>query len=111
MPSGVKHARLFQQPNETVLQLYEQILADIREEGNKDKKAEVTRLKKELADQEILVESVEDKYFSNEIDSNTYQKMLKRYTGVIESIKSKIEMLTGTIKTNIEPSPTTKCLT
>ena len=29
--------------------------------------------------------------------------MLKRYTGVIESIKSKIEMLTGTIKTNIEP--------
>ena len=37
------------------------------------------------------------------IDSNTYQKMLKRYTEVIESIKSKIEMLTGTIKTNIEP--------
>ena len=29
--------------------------------------------------------------------------MLKRYNGVIESIKSKIEMLTGTIKTNIEP--------
>ena len=34
---------------------------------------------------------------------NTYQKMLNRYNGVIENIKSKIEMLTGTIKTNIEP--------
>ena len=90
-------------PNETVLKLYEQILADIRDEGNKDKKVEVERLKKELAEQEKLVESVEDKYFSNEIDSNTYQKMLKRYNGVVESIKSKIEMLTGTIKTNIEP--------
>ena len=49
-------------PNETVLQLYEQILADIRDEGNKDKKAEVERLKKDLAEQEKLVESVEDKY-------------------------------------------------
>ena len=37
-------------PNETVLKLYEQILADIRDEGNKDKKAEVERLKKELAE-------------------------------------------------------------
>ena len=90
-------------PNETVLKLYEQILADIRDEGNKDKKAEVERLKKDLAEQEKLVESVEDKYFSNEIDSNNYQKMLKRYNGVIESIKNKIEVLTGTIKNNIEP--------
>ena len=89
-------------PNETVLQLYEQILADIRDEGNKDKKNEIARLKKELSEQEKLVESVEDKYFSNEIDSNIYQKMLKRYNGVIESLKSKIEMLAGTI-TNIEP--------
>ena len=89
-------------PNETVLQLYEQILADIRDEGNKDKKNEIVRLKKELSEQEKLVESVEDKYFSNEIDSNVYQKMLKRYNGVIESLKSKIEMLAGTI-TNIEP--------
>lgn len=90
-------------PNETVLKLYEQILADIRDEGNKDKKAEVARLKKELAEQQKLVESVEDKYFSNEIDSNIYQKMLKRYNGVIESIEGKIKMLTETINTNIEP--------
>ena len=90
-------------PNETVLKLYEQILADIRDEGNKDKKNEIAQLKKELAEREKLVESVEDKYFRNEINSNTYQKMSKRYSEAIEDIKSKVKMLKGRIESNIEP--------
>lgn len=90
-------------PNEAVLTLYEQILQDLRGDNSKAKRMEVAKIKKEIADYQALVESVEDKYIQDKIDDAQYKKMLNRYNGTIETLENRLSLLTDSRNSDIEP--------
>lgn len=90
-------------PNEAVVKLYEQILQDLRGDNSKAKRMEVAKIKKEIADYQALVESVEDKYIQDKIDDAQYKKMLNRYNGTIETLENRLSLLTDSRNSDIEP--------
>ena len=90
-------------PNDTVLKLYEQILADLRGDNSKAKRLEVAKIKKEIADYQALIESVEDKYIQDKIDDAQYKKLLNRYNSAIETLENRLYLLSDTSNSNIEP--------
>jgi hypothetical protein len=62
-------------PNNAVLNLYEKILLDLRDERNKDKTAEAASLNTELQKVKSRLESLQDKYMDGEIDKTQFNSM------------------------------------
>jgi hypothetical protein len=52
-------------PNKEVLNLYEKILLDLKDERNKDKKVEATSLNNDLQKAKSKLESLQDKYYDS----------------------------------------------
>ena len=90
-------------PNETVLRLYEHILLDLRDNNSRAKRVEIAKIKKEIEEYHKLIECVEDKFIQDKIDDTQYKKMLNRYNGTIETLENRLNILSDTQNSEIEP--------
>ena len=76
----------FKIPNE-VLDLYYHIMAKKFENDEKDKHKEIKDLNKKINEVESIINSIDDKFFKDQINIDTYTKAKKRYNSNIENLK------------------------
>lgn len=90
-------------PNGVVLELYKEVLSDIRKDSLMDKKKEVDVLKIDLAKIEERLNKLQDKYIDGEIDQSTFNSAKTRYENEMNQIKEKMDLMSNPNRSNIEP--------
>ena len=84
-------------PNKEVLDLYTEVLQDLRGEHKHDVEKQVEALRKEIDKVEVLLNSVHDKYFGGNLEDDDYKTNKERYERQIQELKGRIDLLqTGT---------------
>ena len=89
-------------PNETVLNLYNEILEELREKSNKSQKDELRRLQDEATQLEKRLCDIEDKFIDGDIDKDTFNRMKTRTEKEIATIQRKIDTVQSS-KKNLAP--------
>lgn len=90
-------------PNQTVLQLYQHILNDLRKEKNGDIKKEVENLEKEVEKINSRINSVEDKFLDGDLTKEQYNRIMERCLKEQTNLKQQIENLQTLNRSNLEP--------
>ena len=90
-------------PNETVLQLYSEILKDLKAEKDGNTRQDVSKLEKELQDIEMNINKVDDKFIRDEIDKSTHSRLLERYSNEKVLLQERIDVMKNPNRSNIEP--------
>ena len=80
-------------PNQTILNLYNEILLDIKGDFEKESIKQEEQLKKELASLEERIGRVNDRYFDGDITKAEKEQAIARYTNEASRLKSQIEAL------------------
>ena len=100
---GFLHYLSVLKPYKGITELYNEILNDIRM-GDKNTRIRRTELLKEELNAVIKrMDSVQDKYIDGDIDKETYNIMMERYSQEAESVKERIALLETQNNTKIEP--------
>ena len=90
-------------PNETVLNLYLEVMEDIQGAGERERAAEIARIELE---KEKLVKRrgvLENKYLGGELDVNDYKGLSERIKKEMSNLDNRIQILKTPNKTNLEP--------
>ena len=90
-------------PNESILQLYSEILNDIRSKDNKGTKDIIKNIKEELSMHQKRIEAIEDKYLDGEIDKNEYNRFMKRLSDKAKEIEQRLDIAENAKRLNLEP--------
>ena len=90
-------------PNQVVLDLYKEVLNDIRLEDNKERNAEISKLKEDLSQINKRANVLEDKYLDGEIEKSSYQGIKERLDKESNTIEGRITTLESLNRANIEP--------
>ena len=90
-------------PNDVVLELYHEILKDIRHTNNASREKEIDKLKAEISQLQARINNAEDKYLDGAVSNEMYSRMVERYQNDIATKKSQIENIQTLIRGNIEP--------
>ena len=90
-------------PNEIVLNIYGDVLDDLRKENAKDIRAIIEQLEKEAYDINERMNSIEDKYLDEEIDKNDYNRMISRQKSKLRQIEDRKDMFETQNRARIEP--------
>ena len=90
-------------PNEAIMQLYLEILKDLRKEEVRAIDAEIRKLEHEVYDIEMRMDKIEDKYLDGEIERDEYNRMINRHKGKKSGLQSRIELLQTPNRGKIEP--------
>ena len=90
-------------PNETVLELYNEILCDLKKEKSGEVKQDVCKLEKELQEIETNLNKADDKFIRDEIDNSTHNRLIERYTKDKNALQGKIDLIKNPNRSNIEP--------
>ena len=100
---GFLHYLPVLKPYKGITELYNEILNDIRM-GDKNTRIRRTELLKEELNAVIKrMDSVQDKYIDGDIDKETYNIMMERYSQEAESVKERIALLETQNNAKIEP--------
>ena len=84
-------------PNQEVLDLYQEILQDLRGEHQQDRKKEAEAVRKEISEIEKKRDNADDQLCSGNIDPKTHARIIGRYERMINELQQRIEiLLTGT---------------
>jgi len=75
------------------------IIEDVFQDREKGRLREIQRVKTEINKLSTTISSVEDKFFQNQIDFETYQKAKERYQGEKMNLEKKLEELETSSKT------------
>ena len=78
-------------PNETVLNLYNEILEELRTKSAKSQKDELRRLQDEAKHLEKRLSDIEDKFIDGDIDKDTFYRMKSRAEKDIATLNNQIE--------------------
>lgn len=78
-------------PNETVLNLYNEILEELRTKSAKSQKDELRRLQDEAKHLEKRLCDIEDKFIDGDIDKDTFYRMKSRAEKDIATLNTQIE--------------------
>lgn len=65
-------------PNEAIMQLYYEVLNDLRKENARDIRSVIDKLDGEIREINERMNKIEDKYLDGEIDKETYNRMINR---------------------------------
>lgn len=95
-------------PNTAILKLYEAILEDIYNDRSGDMKTRIVSLKGELEKQDERLASMDMMYLDKEIDKVSYDRMRKQVETTRRSLTEKVAFMEEFIRTNIEPTPSTR---
>ena len=90
-------------PYKAVLDLYNEILKDIRMGDRKAQIRHTEALKEELNAIVKRMDSVQDKYIDGDIDKATYNRLVERYSHEAESVKQRIELAENKNSAKVEP--------
>ena len=90
-------------PNKEILDLYYEILCDVKREKNGESKIEADSLNAELLKVKSRLQKLEDMYIDAEIAKEAFVNMQTRYNREITNIQSQIDFLKNPNRSNIEP--------
>ena len=90
-------------PYDTVLDLYKEILNDIRKEDRVEQIRRTERLKNELNTVIKRMDSVQDKYIDGELDKLSYNRLMERYSNEAESLQERIALVETPNNVKVEP--------
>ena len=85
-------------PNQEVLDLYTEVLQDLRGEHKQDIQREVEALRKEIQRVEALRNSADDKFCEGSLSDNAYARISKRYKKEIQGFQDRINLLQSDTK-------------
>ena len=80
-------------PNQEVLDLYLEVLQDLRGEHKQDVQKEVDKLSKEVEHVEALRNGADDKFCEGTLSSEAHTRITERYEKQIQDLQSRIELL------------------
>ena len=80
-------------PNKAVLELYNEILSDIRDGKVKANKVQADKLETELKSMEARAERIKDLYYDGQIDRVEKEQSLERINKQIDSLNEQIKVL------------------
>ena len=90
-------------PHKAIIQLYTEIVNDLRKENAREIRSIIDKLDKELFEIKERMIKIEDKFIDGEIDKETYQRMMSRYENELKKIEDKKELLETSNRGKIEP--------
>lgn len=90
-------------PNETVLQLYHEVLNNLKLENGRNTKQEIRKLEEELQAVIIIMEKTDDKLMRDDIDKSTHKRLIERYSKEKLELQTKIDLMKTPNHSNIEP--------
>ena len=90
-------------PNQAIMQLYKEILIDLRKDNAKDIRAMIDDIDKDITEIDERMNKIEDKYLDEEIDKNDYNRMIARQKKQLNALIGKRELLENSNRAKIEP--------
>lgn len=90
-------------PNKAVLKLYNEILKEIRGEDKKSTVKEIETLKKEIADLSKRLEKADDKFLNDELDKDSYNRIVLKAKERQKELEERISMLQIENRKAMEP--------
>ena len=98
----LRHIRQIR-PCKAVLDLYEEVLNDIRTEKFKGINKEKNRIQEDVKKVEVRLQRLQDRFLDGEISSDDYKEIRQRYNDEIYALRSQIEILKTPNRSVIEP--------
>lgn len=89
-------------PCQAVLNLYEEVLSDVRADKFKDVNKEKNRIKDDIKKVEVRLQRLQDRYMDNEISSEDYKEIRQRYSDEIYALKNQIEIMKIPNRSDVE---------
>ena len=80
-------------PNKEVLELYTEVLQDLRGEHKQDVQKEVDKLRKEVEHVEALRNGADDKFCEGTLSADAHVRITERYERQIQELQERIELL------------------
>ena len=90
-------------PNETVLELYQEVLKDLQQDTKKERKHEADKLSEELNKVAEKMAKLEDKFIEGDIEKSEYNRIMDRYRKVALDLEKQIDILKTPSRSKIEP--------
>ena len=90
-------------PCKAVLDLYEEVLGDIRAEKFKDINKEKNRIQEDIQKIKTRLERLQDRFYDEEITIEEYKETKQRYTNEIHTLKCQFEILKTPNRAIVEP--------
>lgn len=90
-------------PNDVVLDLYEEILNDVRGEEQKERDKNVLQLNKQIQLLESRLGIIDDKFIDGDIDGDDYLRMKNRVCDEMKSLEKQRETLSALNREDIKP--------
>lgn len=90
-------------PNEAVLQLYYEVLNDLRKENARDIRMMIDKLDSEMYEINERMNKIEDKYLDGELGKDDYNRMINRQKGQLKVLGDRKELLETQNRGKIEP--------
>ena len=90
-------------PNTEVLNLYHEILCDLKGKKDGERKAEAINLEANLSVATQRLHNMEDMYIDKKITEESYLNIQQRYNTEINDLKNKIAFLKDSRQSNLEP--------
>ena len=90
-------------PNKEILDLYNEILCDLKRERDGEKRIEADSFNTELSRVMIRLQKLEDMYMDGEITKDAFNNMQERYNKEINNLQNQIELFKNPNRSNLEP--------
>ena len=90
-------------PCKAVLDLYEEVLNDIRTEKFKCVNKEKNRIQEDIKKVEVRLQRLQDRFLDGEISSDDYKDIRQRYNDEIYALRSQIEIIKTPNRSVVEP--------
>ena len=90
-------------PNETVSQLYCEVLKDLKAEKDGNTRRDISKLEGDLQEIECNINKVDDKFIRDEIDKSTHNRFMERYKNEKAVLQERINLMKNPNRANIEP--------
>ena len=90
-------------PCKAVLDLYEEVLNDIRTEKFKGVNKEKNRIQEDIKKVEVRLQRLQDRFLDGEISSDDYKDIRQRYNDEIYALRSQIEIIKTPNRSVVEP--------
>ena len=90
-------------PNEAIMQLYLEVMNDLRKENARDIRAVIDKLDTDIYEINERMNKIEDKYLDGEIDIGTYNRMINRQKQQLKAAGDRKELLETPNRGKIEP--------
>ena len=90
-------------PNNAIMELYNEVLNDLRKENARDVRTLIDKLDGEIQVINERMNSIEDRYLDNEITKEEYNRMINRQKAQLDKLKDRRELLETPNRGKIEP--------